>query len=108
MLERVLSDLRRPLLPMRIETMKVGHWPSPKFDNAPCLWDDFPPWPEEKDSNSLGDWYLAQNPHIPQGRSYNGELKEVQKTVSMNGETIQCIVKLANIVLMPLTGVSGW
>ena len=101
MFERVLSDLRRPLLPMRIETTEVGHWPSPKFYSAPCLWDDFPPWPEEKDSTSLGDWFWTQNPHIPRGRPYNGELEEIQKTVSLNGETIQCIVKLANIVLTP-------
>ena len=103
--ERVLSDLRRPLLPVRIETTKVGHFPSPKFDSAPCLWDDYPPWPKKEDSNNpdynLGDWFWAQNPHIPEGRPYDGDLEIVQKTVSLNGEIIQCIVKLADIVLTP-------
>ena len=106
MFERVLSDLRRPLLPMRIKTAKVGHHATAGFDEAPpCLWDDYPPWPEQEVTCSPGytqtDWFWAQNPHLPEGRPYNGDLKKVKKTVSLNGETIQCIVKLANIVLTP-------
>ena len=105
MFERVLSGLRQPLLPMRIKTTKVGYYPSSKFYSAPCLWEDWPPWPEEEYANSSdfdeAEWYWTQNPRIPEGRPYNGELKNVQKTVSLNGQTIQCIVKLANIVLTP-------
>lgn len=103
--ERVLSDLRRPLLPMRIKTTEIGFFSSTKPDSVPCLWDDYPPWPSAEDSNSPGfnetDWYWAQNPRIPEGRPYAGELGKVQKTVSLDGQTIQCIVKLANIVLTP-------
>ena len=105
MFERVLSDLRRPLLPMRIETTEVGHSPSAKFESAPCVWDKHPGWPDLKYLNvpdfSLTEWFWEQNPHIPEGRPYNGELEKVQKTVSLNGQTVQCIVKLANIVLTP-------
>ncbi|KAF9644280.1 hypothetical protein BDM02DRAFT_3150579 [Thelephora ganbajun] len=105
MFEQVLSDLRRPLLPMRIETTKVGYYPPERFESALCLWDDWPPWPEEEQSNSPDfnetEWYRAQGPRIPEGRPYNGGLEMVQKTVSLNGQTIQCIVKLANIVLTP-------
>ena len=105
MFERVLSDLRRPLLPMRIKTMEVGYRDSAKFECAPCLWDDYPPWPEHDGSSSPGhgqkNWFWDQDPHLPQGRPYNGELEKVRKTVSLNGQTVQCIVKLANIVLTP-------
>ena len=106
MFERVLSDLRETLLPMRIKTTKVGygHDPSAKFDSAPCLWDDKPPWPgQEIHSPDFieTEWYWRHNPRIPEGRPYNGELEKVQKTVSLNGQTVQCIVKLTNIVLMP-------
>jgi len=105
MFERVLSDLRRPLLPMRIKTMEVGYHDSAKFECAPCLWDDYPPWPGHDGSSSPGHgqktWFWEQDPHLPEGRPYNGELEAVQKTVSLNGQTIQCIVKLANIVLTP-------
>ena len=105
MFERVLSDLRRPLLPMRIKTTKVGDSPFAKFDSAPCLWDSYPPRPEQQYGRPPDfhetEWYWARNPRIPEGRPYNGELEKVQKTVSLDGQTIQCIVKLANIVLTP-------
>ena len=55
MFERVLSDLRRPLLPMRVKTTKVGRHASAGLDRAPpCLWDDYPPWPENDGSSSPG------------------------------------------------------
>ena len=106
MFGRVLSDLRRPPLPMRIKTTKVGHHASAGLDRAPpCLWDGYPPWPDNDGSSSPGynqkGWFWAQNPRLPEGRSYDGELGKVKKTVSLNGKTIQCIVKLANIVLTP-------
>ena len=105
MFERVLSDLRRPLLPMRIKAIEVGYRVSDKFECAPCLWDDYHPWPERDGSSSpgytQGDWFWKRDPHIPQGRPYNGDLEKVRKTVSLNGQTVQCIVKLANIVLTP-------
>jgi hypothetical protein len=105
MFERVLSGLRQPLLPMRIKTAKVGDFPPTMFDGAPCLWDDYPPWPEIGYANfpdfNATEWYWTQNPRIPEGRPYNGELESVQKTVWLNGQTVQCIVKLANIILTP-------
>ena len=33
--------------------------------------------------------------------SYNGGLSDVKKTISLKGQTLQVIVKLANIVLAP-------
>lgn len=106
MFERVLSDLRRPLLPMRIKTANFEHYAPAGLDRAPqCLWDDYPPWPEQEVSCSPGfnqtEWFWAQNPRLPEGRPYNGELEKIKKTVSLNGKTVQCIVKLANIVLTP-------
>ena len=91
---------------MRVKTTKVGRHASAGLDRAPpCLWDDYPPWPESYGSSSPGynqeGWFWAQNPCLPEGRPYDGELEKVKKTVSLNGKTIQCIVKLANIVLTP-------
>ena len=104
--ERVLSDLRRLLLPMHIKTTKVGRHASAGLDRAPpCLWDDYPPWPENDGSSSPGynqkGWFWAQNSRLPEGRPYDGELEKVKKTASLNDKTIQCVVKLANIVLTP-------
>ena len=106
MFERVLSDLRRPPIPMRVKTTKVGHHASAGPDRAPpCLWDDYPPWPENDGSSSPGynqkGWFWAQNPRLPEGRPYDGGSETVKKTVPLNGKTIQCILKLANIVLTP-------
>lgn len=120
--ERVLSDLRRPLLPWRIKTRPLR---SSLFDQsvdcAPCLWGDEGEWPEPTDddddsedeeeplarSRELFDqdrnaWYAIQDKRLPEVKgSYDGDLEAVEKTVSLNGSTIQCIVKLANIVLTP-------
>jgi hypothetical protein len=105
MFERVLSDLRQPLLPMRITTTEAEYDGSARLYVASCLWDDYHPFPEQEDDGATDylqrDWFWAQNPRIPEGRPYDGDLERVQKTVSLNGETIQCTVKLANIVLTP-------
>ena len=47
------------------------------------------------------DWFMARDPRLPEGRPYDGDLERVQKTVSLSGQTVQCIVKLVNIVLTP-------
>ena len=105
MFERVLSDLRRPLLPMRIKTIMAGGTYHRQFESPPCLWlNDDPPDPGLKVGSPdfrFVDWFMAQNPRLPEGRPYDGDLEKVQKTVSLSGQTVQCIVKLVNIVLTP-------
>ena len=99
--ERVLSDTRRPLLPFRTVSEVEGSLPD-------CLFgDDDPPWvhdSEEEEYNADRDaWLLKHDLKLPEAREkYTGDL-DVMKTptVSLKGSTIQCIIKLANIVLTP-------
>lgn len=66
-----------------------------------------PPYPEFKEVNYfeslLNEWLDAQAEHQwPDSKpSYDGGLDGVKKTVNLRGETLQVIVKLANIVLTP-------
>ena len=72
MFERVLSDLLRPLLPMRIG---VG-WPL--------------------------DCAMGRPPSLPDARDkYDGDLMVMEDRISLWGRTLQVIVRLANIVLTP-------
>jgi hypothetical protein len=89
---------------MRVKTVTVGHHRQRKFETPPCLWDYEPPYPDEDTTHPdfrFADWFWAQNPRFPEGRPYDGDLEKVQKTVSLNGKIVQCIVKLANLVLTP-------
>jgi len=84
MFERVLSDLLRPLLPMRIATSS-GH----KFD---CIL-----------TSSV--WDAVREEHnftYPDARKrYSGDLEVMSNRISLRGRTLQVIVRLANIVLTP-------
>ena len=71
MFEHVLSDLLRPLLPMRIETS--GGYGFGDRETIDCI----------------------------QGGKYNGDLKVMDNRISLKSRTLQVIVKLANIVLTP-------
>lgn len=110
--ERVLSDLRRPLLPWRIESTTERDYMA-DFDavTAPCVWKKigYRPSPTEEEEAQFqtdGDrdrWYSNHpeklNPEVK--GPYAGDLEQVKNTVYLNGTTIQCIIKLANIVLTP-------
>ena len=97
--ERVLSDLRRPLLPFRTKSKVEGSLPDCLFAEAdePDLDSD-----EEYDADRYA-WLSKKDLSLPDAREkYAGDL-DVMKTptVSLKGTTIQCIIKLANIVLTP-------
>lgn len=108
MLERVLSDLSRPLLPWRVtsEIKEDQHFYS---EHGTCIFGHGPPFPDTSDDltwkeycNDPRAWEEKQPKKLPTlNGPYDGALRRVQKTVSLNGQTIQCIVKLANIVLTP-------
>ena len=98
--EHVLSDTRRPLLPFRTK-LKAGSLPDCLFgDNDPAQVSES----EEDEYDADRDaWLSKQDLKLPDAREeYSGDL-DVMKTptVSLKGSTIQCIVKLANIVLTP-------
>ena len=84
MFERVLSDLLRPLLPMRIATSS-GY----KFD---CIL-------------KSAVWDAGRGGHnftYPDARKeYSGDLDVMNDRISLKGRTLQVIVRLANIVLTP-------
>ena len=84
MFERVLSDLVRPLLPMRIVT-SGGY----KFD---CIL-----------NSSV--WHADRREHeftYPDARKrYGGDLEVMNNRISLKGRTLQVIVRLANIMLTP-------
>jgi len=76
MFERVLSDLLRPLLPMRIAT-------SDGREFADCIW-------------------KTSIPSTPDSRKqYGGDLKVMNNRISLKGRTLQIIVRLSNIILTP-------
>ena len=97
--ERVLSDTRRPLLPLRTQSKPEGSLPD-------CLFGDTDPPYHDGDEEYYTDknaWISKQELKLPDAREkYDGDL-DVMKTptVSLKGTTIQCIIKLANILLTP-------
>ena len=93
MFERVLSNLLRPLLPMRIAKY-VGE------PGALCIWDEFPADEEEYHKNKR--WYKKQFIRTPEVmRKYGGDLQVMDNRLSLKGRTLQVIVKLENILLTP-------
>ena len=105
MLERVLSDLRQPLLPMRIKT-SVG--PGPGDDKlVNCIWKCGAPYPCP---SSEAEFYRVQyesqyalhriRPPDAKG-NYDGDLQVLNNRISLKGRTLQIFVKLANIMLTP-------
>ena len=104
MYERVLSDLLRPILPMRIATSDGRGWGGE--ETADCIWEDGIPYPnsaseEEYDADEYA-WYEKRGFKLPDGREkYDGDLKVMSDRLSLKGRTVQVIVKLANIILTP-------
>jgi hypothetical protein len=97
--ERVLSDLRRPLLPFRTKSSGGNSPPDCVFaDDDESRWES-----EEEEEADTKAWLSKEGLNLPDARvGYTGDL-DVMKTptVSLKGTTIQCIIKLANIVLTP-------
>lgn len=100
MFERVLSDLQRPLLPWRVETSPRWDYDSYNKVFAPnCIWRGEIEHCEEQDEDA---WFSRQETFPPDTKGpYGGDLDMVRKHVSLHGSTVQCILKLANIVLTP-------
>ena len=81
MFERVLSDLLRPLLPMRIGTSDGRELGGE--ETVDCIW-------------------KTGVPSTPDARKqYCGDLNVMNDRISLKGQTLQVIVRLANIVLTP-------
>ena len=104
MFERVLADLTRSLLPMRIATDARG-WAGEKA--ADCIWENGMPSPnpssrEEFEEDCQG-WLEKQYPiRTPDAReTYGGDLAVMKDRISLKDRTLQVIVKLANIILTP-------
>ena len=99
----MLSDTRRPLLPLRTQSEVEGSLPD-------CLFEDeiLPYHEDDEEEEYYADknaWLSKQDlkPKLPDAKEkYNGDL-DVMKipTVSLKGSTIQCIIKFADIVLTP-------
>ena len=96
--ERVLSDLSRPLLPLRVCSHDGIGLPDCVFD-----YDNEPDGEEaEEHEADMDAWLSTQNPNLPDAREYTEDLVLLKTpTVSLKGTTIQCIIKLANIILTP-------
>ena len=99
--ERVLSDARRPLLPFRTKSKVEGTLPDCVFGgyDRPYVHDS----EEEEYYADKNVWLSKQDLKLPDAREeYTGDLDVMRTpTVSLKGTTIQCIIKLANIVLTP-------
>ena len=98
--ERVLSDLRKPLLPLRTESGAEDSLPGCVFDGAdkPEIEED----DEEEYEANKDEWLSKLDLKLPDAKDYTGDLDAMKTpTVSLKGTTIQCIIKLANIVLTP-------
>ena len=104
MLERVLSDLLRPLLPMRIAAAALRGFGV--GETVECIWKDGVPYPgpssegeyyERKDA-----WYAKHEFRTPDAKgNYDGDLQAMNNRISLKGRTLQVFVKLANITLTP-------
>ena len=104
MFERVLSDLLRPVLPMRIATSEGRGWAG--SETADCIWEDGIPYPNSASEDEFyadeDAWYEKRKFRTPDGReTYDGDLKVMNDRLSLKGRTLQVIVKLANIILTP-------
>ena len=104
MFERVLSDLLRPLLPMRIVTSGGRGYGGE--ETADCIWENGIPYPnyssEEEFDEDRDAWHAKHKFNTPDARGkYDGDLKVMSDQISLKGRTLQVIVKLANIMLTP-------
>ena len=100
MFERVLSDLLRPLLPMRIAR------PDDRKAGVSCIWEKGIPYPSPSSEDEYNEdrdaWYAKREFRTPDARGkYDGDLQVMNNRISLKGRTLQVIVKIANIVLTP-------
>ena len=95
--ERVLFDMRRPLLPFRTESKVEDSFPECLSAEA----DEPYQVRDEEDVTNMDARLSKQDP--PEAKEkYTGDLDEIRApTVSLKGTTLQCITKFANIVLTP-------
>lgn len=98
--EPVLSDLLRPLLPMRIATS------DPSRTAADCIWENGVPYPNSSSEEEYDDdpekWMDKRGFTTPDAnKCYEGDLQVMKNRISLKGRTLQVIVKLANVVLTP-------
>ena len=103
MFERVLSDLIRPLLPMRIATS--GRPGLGGDETANCIWENGIPYlipSNEYEYQHMGSWYAPYRFRTPDAREmYDGDLQVMNDRISLRGRTLQIVVSLANTVLTP-------
>lgn len=101
MFERVLSDVIRPLLRMRIvASVKQGE------ESTGCIWGDVVPYPgtpsEEEYTGHPITSLERYDFKTPEAReSYEGDLGVMKDRISLRDRKIQVVAKLVNIVLTP-------
>ena len=101
MFERVLSDLLRPLLPMRVAM--AGDHPFGGEESVGCIWENGKPnqsgygYEYQADPDILYAKYGLRTPDVK--KKYGGDLRVMDNRISLKGRTLQVIVRLANIVL---------
>ena len=88
---------------MRIVTSYRGEFGE---EAADCIWESGIPGPNissEKEYEADYDaWYSKQPFRTPEAKgSYGGDLEVLKDLISLKNETLQVIVKLANIILTP-------
>ena len=103
MFERVLSDLLRPLLPMRITGSGQGLQGE---ETVSCIWKNGTPRPspsnEDEFYRNKDVWYAKHEFKTPDAKGkYGGDLQVMNDRISLKGQTLQVFVKLANIQLTP-------
>jgi len=103
MFERVLSDLSRPLLPMRIATSGRGLGGG---ETADCIWENYipnsSPISEYEYYGNKDGLYAGYKLRTPDARKkYDGDLQIMNNRISLKGRTLQIFVKLANVILTP-------
>ena len=95
MFERVLSDLLRPLLPIRVATTGVRGFGGSA--SVGCIWANGIPYPSPSE-----DSHVNHNFRTPDARGkYDGNLQVMNNRISLKGRTLQVFIKLANILLTP-------
>ena len=91
--------MRKPLLPFRTKSEVEGRLPNCLFAEA----DEPDQDSDEEYGRDRNTWLSKLDLKLPDAKEeYTGDL-DVMKTptVSLKGTTMQCVIKLANIVLTP-------
>lgn len=106
--ERVLSDLRREALPMRLDNRVQHNNTYTAMQPAlTCIWKNERPYPDEDEEEEFErdeiKWYSRQPMVFPDcTKGYDGSIARLAyPIVDLKSTTLQVIVKLANIVLTP-------